>query len=240
MPALRLTMLFVSAALLMTLAMPAQGGLISSVSTSPSSATNGFPFANAFAPNNGNSTAPNFSDNIALLKLDFSQRNAVDAIYSVDNSGTEAHPSGLTEYYLTGRIDNEGAKPWTGMRFQLGIGGGSAGAPSFPANLGGLDFDTPAKDRNVNLSVVSDVPPAIHEATLLSWPDTTLPEGSSMTYNIAVHVPDSSTGSGYNFTVRMTPLPEPASATLLLLGLGGLLTCRARGRRDHWFSNHVN
>lgn len=144
-----------------------------------------------------------------------------------------AHSGGTTEHTFTQALVNNTGQPWSGFRFELGLGAGSsftsASSPS------GLDFDLPDRDP---APVSSQFTVLDHQAALLDWSGATVPSIGSVSFTFAVDVPDGLAAfhpeAQNRFTLRATPVlaaaPIPEPATVLLLS-GGLALVGWRRRR---------
>ena len=152
------------------------------------------------------------SPNILLVT-----QKSYDEVGPVDLEFTVVDSGGTTEYTFEEGVYNGTGIPWSAYRMELGFGVGASFTPSGPGD--GLDFD--ATDFNS--------PPDFSGSgyfTGYSWGEDELVAMGGIfpvfgfptpLYRFNIDVPDGIT----SFTIRQqpVPIPEPATALLVLLGL---------------------
>lgn len=177
------------------------------------------PIAPPVTPNNDDVIGP--SPNVVFVH----QKHYV-GIGPVDIEFTVVPSGGVTEYRFMEGVQNDTGIPWTDYHIQLGFGMGTAFVPS-PAG-DGLDFDHPHLSSPFLFAPFSTVVVAEDDVDAYGG---VVPNATFVSpFVFHVDVPDGIT----SFTVRQYPtidgiVPEPTSATLLLLGTFASL-CLKRGR----------
>lgn len=148
--------------------------------------------------------------------------------------------SGTVEYDVFMEIENRTPHAWTGLRIDLGFGGGASPFLISPSS-DGLDTDFPDQDNLTEANGSFDVSP-------LAWTEDTIVFGGGSPMNphpdlasfdqpflFAIDVPDSISA----FTIRITPIapttfaevPEPACAAMLVTMAPLIAMRRRRARR---------
>lgn len=168
--------------------------------------------------NNDNVPSPNKLDNNIIVPLKrFDNAGYIDIQFATDLS------DGVTEYNVSEFVDNNTGLPWTNYRMELGYGTGAAFVKS--ATGDGLDFDAPDYDT----------PPTSAPFPLVGTPDEdTLVYGGGVhgsgaqSYSFRIDVPD--LPNIRLFTLRQIPVavPEPGTATFLLLMMASSVLGRRR------------
>ena len=154
------------------------------------------------------------TSNLTALSWDFVQSDSkpFDVSVSVENSPAGVGP--VTEYLFFFSITAPDLNTWSGLEISL-----LSDTP-----IPGLDFDTPA--------IPAFIEPDFASFKTTTWEDTQL-VWSGITVvvdpasgNFAIDVPNAN--SNYDFTIRFTPIPEPATALLLMLGMAAPLRRKTR------------
>lgn len=152
---------------------------------------------------------------VQVLQKNYVGIGTVDIVFDVSNTG------GTTEYRINEGVANNTGLVWSGYHMELGYGIGASFVPATPG--GGLDFDAPDHDSGVTFGAAF---PSFSVLELDIFATGVVPN-TAFAGGIIFHldVPDGIT----QFTLRQSPVPvpEPASA-LLLLGAWGVLRRRAR------------
>ena len=155
--------------------------------------------------------------------------NPIDFVFKVKDS------SGVTEYSIFQLFTNATDEPWSKIEYALGFGTGAGFAPADP--ILGLDFDCPsglAAGEPCPKKPIDELSSLqyqhVHQtANKTEWSDGSTAIGMLEQSLLAIDVPDQSPGipapyrmsDGYEFTLRVRPVPEPS--TLWTVGLMGLL-----------------
>jgi hypothetical protein len=201
-------------------------------------------------PDEGNDNVDVRSPNQVDFTVRFDKTAYIDLVFTVGPVG------GISEYYFNaatpdGFINNNTGNFWRGMLFELGFG---TGANFIRSNgFDALDFDEPYVSQGGTgpdpVPTSSDFasrfqPP---QPDLILWTNGLVAPGANTEFTFSTDVPDvnaeipeayrfSSSGDpldidSYRFTLRITPIPEPASLALALAGL--LMAGLARALRGH-------
>lgn len=167
------------------------------------------------SPNNDNSAGA--SPNAVPYSLFLNSPGGFESVFTVSNSG------GTTEYVFTQTLVNNSGVAWTGFRFELGFGTGSAFAASSVAD--DLDFDAPTFDPFPASSAFGVV---ATQSDLLEWSGGMVIPVGTTTFSFSIDVPDNLSQwhpqSLNAFTLRQVPVtptvvPEPATLALLVFGV---------------------
>lgn len=180
------------------------------------------------APNNDNAAAA--SPNVIPYSIFFNTFGTLETEFAVADSG------GTTEYRFTQTFVNNTGVPWQGFLFELGFGTGTNFVAA--AASGSLDFDTPTLDPGP----ASPAFPAVnHQPHSLTWSGGLVPSIGGAPFSFAIDVPDglqTAHPAGQNrFTLRQTPIaaapvPEPATAALMVTALVCLAVFRTTRKRQ--------
>lgn len=146
--------------------------------------------------------------------LNFDVFGYIDVVLTVDPVGGPNLPA--TEHDFASSIFNNTDVPWTGIRLVLGTGVGQAFSPLAPGTLDGLDFDDPDWDpRPPEAAIKFDLVYA--DPTVLEFGNDDLESEENETLHFYLDVPDNEANVNYDFTLRHVPLPEPASAGMMMV-----------------------
>jgi len=172
--------------------------------------------------------------------VDFTTSAPFDIIVRASNHTPAEDESEVTEYWVDARILNQTGVEWQGMRMQLGFGHGEGFTPSSSGD--GLDFDAPHFDDFVDIGFTGQTETRSLGANEILLADMNLVSGNrpSLWFSIdvpnhdamprSVWFPDEQNVTGYEFTLRYTPMPIPEPATIgLTLGGVAALARRRRG-----------
>jgi hypothetical protein len=182
-------------------------------------------------PNNDNSVAASLNQNPfpgTLGQKLFQAVAPIDTVLHVQLS------QGSTEYFFMEEVINQTALAWDGFSFELGFGNGRDFTPfdalASPVGARRPCFDTPQRDP---APFASAFPTLSHEEARLLWTGGLVQPGGSIRFTFSIDVPDDETNLDLysNFTLRLLPVPEPATSALLLIGLAGAARTMRRRRR---------
>lgn len=189
-------------------------------------------------PNNDNVTANN--PNIISITITFTAVAPIDIVFNVANS------AGTTEYFFTSTIVNSSGVAWDHFHVRLGFRGFGTDNGFVLSDLGAdeFHFDTPDRNPPVTSSFFTIIN---HGSDLIDLDTPALPAGSSMTLTFSVDIPANVAGlhpDGLSqFTIRLSPslsefpvgdpVVEPATITLLSLGLSGVALKAHSQRKAH-------
>jgi hypothetical protein len=101
-----------------------------------------------------------------------------------------ANSAGTTEYLINQTIFNITGQFWSGYRFELGFGRGSAFVPA----SGGLDFDLPVADPAQS---ASRFPVLSHQAGILEWSGGAYNGFGPAAFSFSIDVPGSGESCRY-------------------------------------------
>ena len=164
------------------------------------------------APNNDNVIGPS-PNTIFVLQKDYTAIGPVDLVFDVVNTG------GVTEYTVIEGVQNNTGLDWGSYHVELGFGNGAGFVKSTSGD--GLDFDAPDFDSTFDFNPL----PGFFPTANVTEDDIIASGGVMPDFSYAgnfvfhVDVPDGVT----SFTIRQSPIVVPEPATMVLLGLGGLL-----------------
>jgi hypothetical protein len=166
------------------------------------------------SPNDDNAVAA--SPNGFPLSIFFNDPGFAEIELALASSG------GTTEYQLTLQplVNNSGAS-WSGFRFELGFGTGTAFVPSGAGD--GLDFDAPERDPAPTSSVFASLDA---QDDSLEWSGGSVPSVGTVVFTFAIDVPVGLEND--TFTLRLLPVAVAEPAPLALLGLGFAGIARSR------------
>jgi len=139
----------------------------------------------------------------------------IDVVLTVDPTG-DPNLLPATEHEVAAKIVNNTGVPWTGIRLVLGTGVGQAFSPLAPGTLDGLDFDDPDWDPRPP-EAKNHFDRVNHAPTVLEFGNDVLGDQQNELLQFYLDVPDNEANDNYDFTLRHIPLPEPASAGMMMV-----------------------
>jgi hypothetical protein len=181
------------------------------------------PVVSTLSPNNDNfpTNSPNDNNIVVPLKR-FDNNDYIDIQFTVINS---IPTSGVTvsEYRVSESVDNNTGLNWIGYTMQLGTGVGAGFVKSGAGD--GLDFDAPLFDPTGPTSTSMGIGlPSDEDEIVFSGN-----QGSGLAIiSFRIDVPNLTGGT---FTLRQFPIPIPEPATALMLVLGCLAAPMIARRR---------
>jgi hypothetical protein len=137
----------------------------------------------------------------------------IDIVFST------ADTASISEYLIAEGVTNSTGTPWTDYVIELGFGSGAGFVPS-PAG-DGLDFDFPTFDPIPTAGAGTFGTIFLGQDQFTFTGGAGVPSGNALALTFGIDVPDGLPGN--TFTLRQTPVPEPAALGLLVLASGAAL-----------------
>lgn len=161
----------------------------------------------------------NATTGVTIYKYDLvaTSIGPIDVTYSTTNSSATSTPR-----FFAGIVNSTGVQ-WSGFRLEVGTDSGSGFAP-----IPGVVFND-VRTTSLSKAKFTNKAPVTFTATTVPWSNFTGSlglVGNANTYIFRLDIPDA-TPDGYSFTIRQTPIPvpEPATAALLVISLAGASNC---------------
>jgi PEP-CTERM motif len=158
------------------------------------------------------------SPNVLDVDKDFTTFQPIDMSFTVANSG------GVTSYLFDEDVTNSTGVFWTDYHFVLGFGIGAGFVPAAPGGVVEFDPTNPAGSNKFMNGIQTEVDVDWQLPGGMANGVTGIFEVQLLIFDIAPPF------TGYTFTLRQYPTPEPSSVILLGAGLVGLVGYRVRRR----------